>query len=111
MLDNIIAAMRVAAALEGKLLSDDTIARARRALKGDPAVKESSPELSDIYMVKETRGAQISYVPVTVEHITASPTNADKISGKCWSHNYVAEVVCGNVVLRCSFCKKPKGIY
>lgn len=110
MTENIIAAMRVAAALEGKLLSDETIARARRVLEGDPAVKESSPELSDIYTVKVKRGAQISYVP-TAEHITYVPVSADNINGKCWSHNYVAEVVCGNVVLRCSFCKKPKRYY
>ena len=76
MTENIITAMRVAAALEGKLLSDETIEEVRRVLEGDPAVKESSPELKDIYMIKESRGAQISYAPVTVEHITASPINA-----------------------------------
>lgn len=101
MLEDIIAPMRVAAALKGWHLADETIEEVRRVLKGDPTIKEPSPELSDIYMVKETREAQISYVPLT----------AERISGKCWSHNYVAEVVCGNVVLRCSFCKKPKGIY
>lgn len=105
MTENIIAAMRVAAALEGKLLSDETIARARRVLEGDPIAKEARQELA----AKYNREAQISYVPTTAEHITYVPVSADSITGKCWRHNYVSKVVLGNDVTRCTICKKRKG--
>lgn len=106
MLDSIITPMRVAAALKGWHLADETIEEVRRILEGDPAVKESSPELKDNYMVKETREAQISYVPVTAEHITAVPVSAG-ITGKCQRHNYVDKYIgMGMWTEQCSFCKE-----